>query len=124
MTETQRLAWVMSSPVCAEVNNAPQELIGVSYTTNDKHKDLINSHESKGIADTRVMVAFLNERTPFEDGNKSLYSITTGIVAKPNVSIDDTNIVGDKILNKMGNVCSRIHSGKRTRQQRWMSNLQ
>lgn len=101
MTETQRLVWVMSSPVCAEVNNALQEFTGVNYTTSDQHKDLSHSRLSKDLTDTRAMVAFLNERNPFEAGENSLHSIATGIVAKANVNIDDAKGVGDKILSKM-----------------------
>ena len=44
MTNTQRLVWVLSSPVSVEVSNALQELTGVSYTTSDQHKDLTHSH--------------------------------------------------------------------------------
>ena len=45
MTETQHLVWVLSSPVCAEVNNALQELTGVSYTSSDHHKDFTHSRQ-------------------------------------------------------------------------------
>jgi len=60
MTETQRLVWMMSSPVCTEVNNALQVLTRVDYTASDQHKDLTHSLQSKDLTDTRVMVAFLN----------------------------------------------------------------
>ena len=33
MTETQRLVWLMAHPVCAEVDNAMQQLTGVQYNT-------------------------------------------------------------------------------------------
>ena len=45
MTETQRLVWVLSSPVCAEVKIALQEVTGVSYKTSDQHKDLTHSRQ-------------------------------------------------------------------------------
>ena len=32
MTETQRLVWLIAHPVCAEVNNAMQQLTGVQYS--------------------------------------------------------------------------------------------
>ena len=35
---TQRLVWLMSHPVCAEVNNAMQQLTGVLYNTSEQHK--------------------------------------------------------------------------------------
>ena len=31
MTETQHLVWLMAHPVCAEVNNAMQQLTSVQY---------------------------------------------------------------------------------------------
>ena len=40
MTETQRLVWLMAHPVCAEVNNAMQQLTGVQYSTREQHKYL------------------------------------------------------------------------------------
>ena len=40
MTEQQRLVWVLSMPVCAEVNKAMQELIGVNYDTSEQNKDM------------------------------------------------------------------------------------
>ncbi|KAL5016490.1 hypothetical protein ScPMuIL_006079, partial [Solemya velum] len=101
MTETQHLVWVMSSPVCAEVNNALQELTGVQYTTSEQHKDLTHARQNKDLVDTRKIVAFLNERNPFQSSENSLHSIATGIVAKTNVNIDPAKAVGDKILSKM-----------------------
>ena len=38
MTEIQRLVWVLSMPVCANVNEAMQKLTGVSYQTSEHHK--------------------------------------------------------------------------------------
>ena len=40
MTESQRLVWQLSTPACAQVNCAIQELTKVSYTTCDQHKDV------------------------------------------------------------------------------------
>ena len=77
-----------------------------------------HSRQSKDLTDTRAMVAFLNERTPFEVGENSLHSFATGIVAKANITIDATKIVGHKILNKMVGECVLIYSfRKRTKQQ-------
>ena len=40
MTETQRFVWLMAYPVCAEINNAMQQLPGVQYNISDQHKYL------------------------------------------------------------------------------------
>ncbi len=38
MTETQ--IWVLSMPACAAMNEAMQNLSGISYETSDQHKDI------------------------------------------------------------------------------------
>ena len=40
MTEIQRLVWLMSMPLCVEVNDAMQELTGIKYETSEQHKDI------------------------------------------------------------------------------------
>ena len=37
MTESQRRVWLLSTPACAQVNSAMQELTEVSYTISDQH---------------------------------------------------------------------------------------
>lgn len=39
MNEIQRLVWLLSSPACAEINYAIQELTSISYTASEQHKD-------------------------------------------------------------------------------------
>ena len=43
MTETQRVVWVLSSSVCAKINQALHWIAGTVYTTSDQHKDLSQS---------------------------------------------------------------------------------
>ena len=40
MTETQRLVWLMSMPMCADVNNAMQIFISGKYQTSEQHKNM------------------------------------------------------------------------------------
>ena len=51
MTETQRLVWLMAHPVCAEVNNAIQQLIGAQHNTSEQHKDLATARQVKDMTD-------------------------------------------------------------------------
>ena len=53
MNETQRLVWLMAHTVCAEVNNAMQQLTGVLYNTREQYKDLTTTRQGK-IWQTRV----------------------------------------------------------------------
>ena len=64
---TLRLVWLMSHPVCAEVNNAMQQLTGVQYNTSGQHKDLTTATQGKDIADSCELLKFLESRTPFSD---------------------------------------------------------
>ena len=59
MTETQRLVWLMAHPVCAEVNNAMQQLTGVQYNTSEQHKDLTTARQGKDIAESCELFEFL-----------------------------------------------------------------
>ena len=52
MNETQRLVWLMAHPVCAEVNNATQQLTGVQYNTSEQDKDLTTARQGKDMADS------------------------------------------------------------------------
>ena len=64
---TMRLVWVMSHPVCAEVNNAMQQLTGVQYNTSGQHKDLTTARQGKDMADSCELLKFLEFRNPFSD---------------------------------------------------------
>ena len=65
MTESQRLVWILSTPVCAQVNCAIQELTEVPYTTNDQHKDVAEARQKRDMADTLEILEYLIPRSPF-----------------------------------------------------------
>ncbi len=67
MTETQRLVCLMANPVCAEINNAMQQLTGVQYNTSEQHKDLTTARQGKYMADSCGLLEFLESRNPFRD---------------------------------------------------------
>ena len=112
MTETQRLVWLMAHPVCAEVNNAMQQLTGVQYNTSEQHKDLTTARQGKDMADTCELLEFLESRNPFSD-NYSLRSIATGINAGISVNVDTAKDVGEKILASMAQQKVLQHSFKK-----------
>ena len=39
MSESQRITWLLSTPICAEVNVALQDYTSVQYGTSDQHKE-------------------------------------------------------------------------------------
>ena len=113
MTETQRLVWLMALPVCAEVNNAIQQLTGVKYNTIEQHKYLTTARQGKDMTVSCELLEFLESRNPFSD-NCSLRSIATGINAGISVNVDTTKEVGEKILTSMrSKMCCNTASRKR-----------
>lgn len=67
MSEVQRLVWLMSRPVCLEINNAMQEFSSVPYSTRDQHKEATSARMERDLKDSQNLVSFLSERNPFSD---------------------------------------------------------
>ena len=111
MTETQRLVWLMAYPVCAEVNNAMQQLTGVQCNTSEQHKYLTTARQGKYMTYSCELLEFLESRNPFTD-DCSLRSIATGITAGISVNVDTANEVGEKILTSMAQQNVLQHSFK------------
>ncbi len=100
MTEQQRLIWVLSMPVCAEVNKAMQELSGVNYVTSEQNKDMTKARQARDWKDTATILSYLEENTPFAL-DKSLRNISTGVHAHSTVNVDKAEVVGRAILDNM-----------------------
>ena len=64
---TLRLVWLMSHPICAEVNNAMQQFTGVQYNTSGQHEDLTTARQGKYMADSCELL------------NLELHSLTTAV---------------------------------------------
>jgi len=102
MGETQRLVWLLSNPVCAEVNNALQEYTSVLYSTTDQHKETTTACKRRDTNDTRKLLVFLQSKDPFDPRDANLHSIDTGIIAAETVNVDKAVVaVGQKILDGM-----------------------
>ena len=65
MTEQQCLMWVLSMPVCAEVNKAMQELTGVNFNTSEQNKDMTKARQARDWKDTHTILGFLQDNSPF-----------------------------------------------------------
>ena len=101
MTETQRVVWVLSMPVCTEMNRAMQEYTGLTFSTgSDQHKEVAEARQERDKTDTYKLISYLKERNPFT-GDDNLRSISTGVAASPSVNVDDAKTVGEKILKSM-----------------------
>ena len=79
MTESQRLVWLLSTPACAQVNCAMQEVTEVSYTTIDQHKNVLKARQERNMAYTLDVLDYVTPRRHF-GGNSTLHSIASGII--------------------------------------------
>lgn len=100
MTELQRVTWLLSMPKCSEINNAMQELTGVSHFTSEQHKDTTETRIDRDNSDIQKLVGYLRNRNPFT-GDLTLRNIATGVTAVSVVNVDNAYDVGMKILKKM-----------------------
>ena len=50
MTEIQRTKWLLSTPTCAEIENAVRTITGMSFQTSEQH----DQREKQGIVTTQL----------------------------------------------------------------------
>ncbi|WAR07373.1 LOW QUALITY PROTEIN: hypothetical protein MAR_017331, partial [Mya arenaria] len=66
VSEIQMTVWLMSLPANAEMNNAMQQFTGTTFTTSHQHKETNPARTAKDDNDTRKLLAFLQDYTPFD----------------------------------------------------------
>ena len=98
MSEVQRLVWLMSRPVCLEVNNAIQDLTSVTYATSDQHKEITQSRQERDMKDSQEIISYLHVHNPFDLDDTTLRNIATGLTAGEKINADDAQAVGNKII--------------------------
>ncbi|XP_069112197.1 uncharacterized protein [Argopecten irradians] len=107
MTDIQRAKWVQSMPACAEINNEMQNITDMNFCTNEQHKEQTKARQNRDAADVKLLMQFLEERSPFNTSNITLRNIETGVVAEKGVDADNIKAVGNKIISSMKG--QRIH---------------
>ena len=58
ITKIQRLAWLLSMPLTAEVNSSMQCLTEFRYVTSDQHKESSKSRIERDLKDTKTVLEF------------------------------------------------------------------
>jgi len=100
-TESTRLLFLLSRPICAEVSQSIFEIAGLSMNTGDGHRDLAKSRIRRDMSDIQKLLEVFVERGPFSKTTDKLVSLSTGLVAEESVNVADAKNVGDKILASM-----------------------
>ena len=65
LEENQRTRWLLSTPACAQVNEAIQELTGAQYNTSDQHKDLTKARKERDHMDRLNILEYFQDYNPF-----------------------------------------------------------
>ena len=94
-----RDVWLLSTPACAEVNEALQEYTSVSYCTSDQHKDVSPARQERDTRDSRKVLEYLESKSPFVANDSRLHSIDTGIIASCSANADKCSQVGKKVVD-------------------------
>ena len=100
MADSQRTQWLMSTPACADMNNAMQAVTGLEYCTSEQHVEAGESRMARDEKDMKALLNFLIDRNPFK-GDDSLRNISTGVTADATVNVDKAEKVGKAILSSM-----------------------
>jgi len=102
MTDSQRLVWCASSPVCAEVNDAMQQLTSVKYIprVDSIIKYLSKARQGRDMTDTMELVSVLKDRNPFDD-NPLSGNVVTGVATRVDVNVEQAQRIGQDILSDM-----------------------
>ena len=115
MSEIQRLVWLMSMPICADVNSSMQTLTGVNYVTSEQHtdttkarnerdhasqqhEDTTKARKERDFKDTNTPIAYFAQRNPFSTKSSALRNIATGVVAERRVNCDKSREVEGRVV--------------------------
>ena len=112
MSEQQRAIWTLSMPACASVNSSMQELTGVQRATGEQNQELSQSRTSRDWKDTFTLIEYLKDRNPFDCGEK-LCNISNGVHAQAAVNVDESKMIGSRIIAKMEGLQPSEHTFKR-----------
>ena len=116
MSETQMAVWLMSLPANAELNNAMQQFIGTTFATSNQHKDTNPTRTARDDSDTRKILAFLQNHSPFDETDGALGNIETGVAADSRVNAEKAKTVGETIVESMVGQFVDEYSFKRSSQ--------
>lgn len=88
MTDLQHSVWLLSTPACAEISQAMQEITGILYEASEQHKETTQARLEKDFNDAATIMRYLLARNPFSHQNE-LRNIHTGKIADETVSVDN-----------------------------------
>lgn len=115
-TDVQHVVWLASRPACAIVNTLLQSFAGVEFEYTQQHLDITKSRVKRDNEDMKTIVDFLEKSSPFDKDVTNLKSISTGVSAASHCNVEDSKIIGQRILKSMEGKSIAQHSFKKSDQ--------
>ena len=116
MSESQRTKWLLSMPICLQMNSAMQKFTQTDYRTSEQHKETMESRISKDSKDMNTMMAFLCDRNPFDPTETNLRNIESGVTADDSANVDRAQVIGKAIVQGMRGTPQQKYTFKRSMQ--------
>ena len=98
--EQQRTVWLLSTPACAEINDAMQHFTGIIYESSEQHKEATPARLEKDFKDASKIKEYVVTISPFSE-DSDLINIHTEEVADKSVNVDNSFNVVMEILKSM-----------------------
>ena len=119
MADSQQNQWLLSMPVCADLNNALLEVTELEYSTSEQHVEIGESRMARDDQDMHSILSFLIVRSPFA-ADESLRNISTGVSSDSTVNVDKAEMVGKTILDSMQGMSVKDYNIKKSRLSSWI----
>lgn len=100
-SDSTRLLFLLSRPVCANISQSIFAIAGLSMDTPDGHRELAAARIRRDMSDIQKILQVFLERGVFNKPSLKIVSLSTGLVANDSVNADEAQSVGKKILDSM-----------------------
>ena len=83
------------------INTLLQSFAGVRFEYSQQHQDITKSRVKRDNEDLQKIVEFLEQSSPFDKDINNLRSISTGVSAANHCNVEQSKVIGQRILNSM-----------------------
>ena len=116
LSDIQRTKWLLSMPICLQMNSAMQDFSQTVYKTSEQHKETAKARVSRDSKDLNTMLSFLRKRNPFDKTDTKLRNIESGVAAEESANTDCALAIGESIVRGMNGTLQKSFTFKRSLQ--------
>ena len=104
IAESTSQLWIGSIHRSADIHNAMSALTGACRKTSEQHVNLSLSRMTRDDKDFATVKDWFDNHEPFDKAEPELKSLSSGLIAGPEINCDDAEKVGRGIQKKQDNV--------------------